>query len=211
VSAISAGADHTCAIRRADLSVVCWGDNMDVVHAPPYVGQASPPTDLGTVSAISAGFAHTCAIRQADSAVVCWGRRSRPSGSPQESRSILGWRPSLRAPGRSSQPRVLLFPPNLGSGTNPVPPAPSRQRPDRRPSRAVNAHAHNREQPVRSIWRVEEDQTAAVREPAHLGRAAWSEQLFRRPSQRRRDWQRSASRRAEVTGPRSPRGGAFID
>ncbi len=73
VSAITAGADHTCAIRQLGGGVVCWGDNNEIVGGG-YAGQATPPTDLGAVSALSAGYEHTCAILQADASVVCWGR-----------------------------------------------------------------------------------------------------------------------------------------
>ena len=60
-TAISAGSNHSCAIR-SDGSVVCWGENFD--------GQADAP--VGDFTAVSAGSNHSCAIRS-DGSVVCWG------------------------------------------------------------------------------------------------------------------------------------------
>ena len=59
--AVTAGGEHTCAIRTDDL-VACWGLNNK--------GQASPPSDA--FKAIDAGYDHTCGIRIDDS-VTCWG------------------------------------------------------------------------------------------------------------------------------------------
>src|SRR5580765_1144855 len=44
--ALSAGGDHTCAIK-ADGTVRCWGNN--------DLGQSTPPADLGPVKAVTAG------------------------------------------------------------------------------------------------------------------------------------------------------------
>jgi hypothetical protein len=80
--AISAGADHTCAILDNG-SVRCWGDgtdgelgygntsNVGDAQSPASVG----PVDLGpgrTAVAISAGGAHTCALLD-NTGVRCWG------------------------------------------------------------------------------------------------------------------------------------------
>ena len=60
---ISAGQEHTCAIKTND-TVACWGWNA--------FGQATVPTDLGTVKQITGGYNHTCAIKTNDTA-TCWG------------------------------------------------------------------------------------------------------------------------------------------
>lgn len=80
--AISAGADHTCAILDDD-SVRCWGlgqygrlgygntDNIGDSRTPGSVG----PVNLGlgrTAKAISAGGVHTCAVLD-NASVRCWG------------------------------------------------------------------------------------------------------------------------------------------
>lgn len=62
---VAAGWDHTCAIRKIDGKVVCWGSN--------YRGQAPPGPSLDSFKSLSAGFTHTCGIRAADDRVVCWG------------------------------------------------------------------------------------------------------------------------------------------
>ena len=59
--AVTAGANHTCAIRLDD-SVVCWGSNDD--------GATEAPA--GSFKTIASGYHHSCAIRLDDS-VVCWG------------------------------------------------------------------------------------------------------------------------------------------
>jgi alpha-tubulin suppressor-like RCC1 family protein len=71
---VSAGANHSCAVRE-DATLVCWGDNT--------YGQSSAPT--GTFSQVSAAQLHTGAIN-ASGAIVCWGEGSNswlsaPSGS----------------------------------------------------------------------------------------------------------------------------------
>ena len=60
---ITAGEGHTCAIKTDD-TATCWGNNA--------FGQATVPTDLGTVKQITAGTYHSCAIKTNDT-VVCWG------------------------------------------------------------------------------------------------------------------------------------------
>ena len=81
--AISAGADHTCALLD-DNSVRCWGfgqrgalgyANTATIGDDEAPGAAGP-VDLGTgrtALAISAGTDHTCA-RLDDGSVRCWGR-----------------------------------------------------------------------------------------------------------------------------------------
>ena len=51
---VSAGSNHTCAIKTIDSAPVCWGLNDD--------GQTTIPADTGTVKQITAGGYHTCAI-----------------------------------------------------------------------------------------------------------------------------------------------------
>ena len=63
VSSIDTGHYHTCAIKTDD-TVQCWGDIM--------LGQATVPSNLGTVSSIDTGHYHTCAIKT-DDTVQCWG------------------------------------------------------------------------------------------------------------------------------------------
>ena len=79
--AVSAGGDHTCAVK-ADFTAVCWGGNatgqlgndvLAVQDSPTpvsvHLGFNQPLTGLAT---ISAGSGHTCATAQSGS-VWCWG------------------------------------------------------------------------------------------------------------------------------------------
>ena len=59
---ITAGAGHTCAIRKSDQGVECWGDDSS--------NQSSPPPDA--FSSISAAEDFTCGIRT-DGSLICWG------------------------------------------------------------------------------------------------------------------------------------------
>ena len=59
--AVSAGSQHTCAIRESG-AIECWGSNDS--------GQIDAPT--GSFNAVSAGSQHTCAIRESG-AIECWG------------------------------------------------------------------------------------------------------------------------------------------
>lgn len=85
VTAIAAGAFHTCAITEAG-KVKCWGENADGQlglgdrarrgEQPGQMGAALPDVDLGagrTAKAIGAGYFHTCAVLD-DASVVCWGK-----------------------------------------------------------------------------------------------------------------------------------------
>ena len=60
-TAVSAGYQHSCAIRT-DNTITCWGENDD--------GQADAPA--GQYTAVSAGYQHSCAIRT-DKIITCWG------------------------------------------------------------------------------------------------------------------------------------------
>ena len=64
-TAVSAGLQHTCAIRSAGGEITCWGGNDDKELTPP----------AGSYSTISTNQ-HSCAIRASDSAIDCWGRDS---------------------------------------------------------------------------------------------------------------------------------------
>ena len=73
-SAVSAGNEHTCAIRESG-AIECWGSN--------EYGQTDPPA--GSFTAVSAGAAHTCAIRDGGE-IECWGwnrygQAAAPTGS----------------------------------------------------------------------------------------------------------------------------------
>jgi alpha-tubulin suppressor-like RCC1 family protein len=82
--AVSAGADHTCALRDDD-AIVCWGlgangrlgtgSEDSVGDNAGEMGNSLVVVDVGSgrsARAVSAGGAHTCAIRD-DERVVCWG------------------------------------------------------------------------------------------------------------------------------------------
>ena len=79
VSAIAAGAHHTCALLASG-GVKCWGygangelGNDDISEQPTPVDV----TNLGSkVSAIAAGSSHTCALL-ASGSVKCWGSNAR--------------------------------------------------------------------------------------------------------------------------------------
>lgn len=72
---ISAGGNHTCALRR-DGTVVCWGANdygqLGSGPAGSYTTTPVVVSGLAGVQAISAGRSHTCALA-ASGAVSCWG------------------------------------------------------------------------------------------------------------------------------------------
>ena len=60
--AVSAGSNHTCAIRSSG-EIACWGANAD--------GQSDAPT-TGSFAAISTGETYSCAIRDTRE-IECWG------------------------------------------------------------------------------------------------------------------------------------------
>ena len=77
VTAIAAGAAHTCALR-GDQTVVCWGDGSagQLGAGGPLPGAAvnpvPAPAALTSITAIAAGARHTCAALT-DGSVWCWG------------------------------------------------------------------------------------------------------------------------------------------
>jgi len=76
VSAISAGWEHTCAIK-SNGAVVCWGSNKDGQLGDGTQQDRFVPTQVvgleSGVSAITAGSGHSCALKSTG-AVVCWGK-----------------------------------------------------------------------------------------------------------------------------------------
>lgn len=78
-SSISAGGDHTCAVR-VDGQLVCWGDNSQ--RALGFIGFAGGtptavpelPGALAPAQAVSSGGRATCAL--GGSGVFCWGGNS---------------------------------------------------------------------------------------------------------------------------------------
>jgi alpha-tubulin suppressor-like RCC1 family protein len=73
---ITAGYDHTCAIR--DGAATCWGAGADGKLGAGSDASVSAPQQVtgltSDVSAISAGIDHTCAIH--DGAAKCWGKNN---------------------------------------------------------------------------------------------------------------------------------------
>ena len=80
VSAISAGAHHTCAV--ADGQAFCWGsngngqlgNNTTINSSVPVAVNATGPLAGRTVTHIAAGRYHTCAV--ADGQAFCWGHNN---------------------------------------------------------------------------------------------------------------------------------------
>ncbi|HMQ24386.1 MAG TPA: hypothetical protein PKA98_00235 [Acidimicrobiales bacterium] len=82
-TAITAGANHTCAVLDAQ-TVKCWGRNLfgelglgDTANRGDGadMGDALPPVDFGagrTATVMSAGFSHSCALLD-DDTLKCWG------------------------------------------------------------------------------------------------------------------------------------------
>jgi hypothetical protein len=74
VTAITAGANHTCALIAGAL--YCWGDDSNGQLGRGGSSPMTPvaaPSALSSVVAIAAGGDHTCAITSPGNAVWCWG------------------------------------------------------------------------------------------------------------------------------------------
>jgi alpha-tubulin suppressor-like RCC1 family protein len=77
VAAITAGAQHTCALL-SNGGVRCWGSNMYGVLGLGYTSKVGVPTVpsadvLSDAQGVAAGSWHSCAILR-DGSVRCWGR-----------------------------------------------------------------------------------------------------------------------------------------
>jgi alpha-tubulin suppressor-like RCC1 family protein len=70
-SALTTGSFHTCAIRKSDSGIDCWGRN--------HHGQTGAPP--GRFRAIAAGFTFTCAIKM-DGGAQCWGEDAETFTEP---------------------------------------------------------------------------------------------------------------------------------
>ena len=85
-TAVSAGRDHTCAIRESDSAIECWGSNEH--------GQRDAPA--GRFTAVSAGVNYSCGLRESG-AIECWGdndwgQTNAPAGRfTTISSSSAGW------------------------------------------------------------------------------------------------------------------------
>jgi alpha-tubulin suppressor-like RCC1 family protein len=70
---ISAGGQHTCAVR-SDNVLLCWGLNNSGQIGIGGTADANVPTSVMTdVKQVSTGTSHTCAIKT-DGSLYCWGR-----------------------------------------------------------------------------------------------------------------------------------------
>jgi hypothetical protein len=95
VVAIHAGLGHTCAVRRADRAVFCWGLDEDgaasgqpggVIPMPAAVAGLPPARRLAT------GSAHNCIVSEAEPAELwCWPGESAPG--PEEPLRVAGNQP----------------------------------------------------------------------------------------------------------------------
>jgi alpha-tubulin suppressor-like RCC1 family protein len=75
VSAITAGAYHTCALK-ANGTIACWGQNTFGQLGDGTNTSSNTPVTItipGGVTAISAGTFHTCALKT-NGTMACWGR-----------------------------------------------------------------------------------------------------------------------------------------
>ena len=76
-TSVSAGAYHTCGVKKANGSVICWG----TVGGIPNVEPPKPPE--GEFASVSAGDDHTCGVKN-NGSVVCWGLGFDGQSDPPE-------------------------------------------------------------------------------------------------------------------------------
>jgi alpha-tubulin suppressor-like RCC1 family protein len=88
---VSAGGEHTCAVRANGVAV-CWGSNeMGQLGAEVDSESRVPVVALDNVAAVAAGSAHSCALRR-EGDVYCWG--SNDSGQLGFSAAAIQRRPT---------------------------------------------------------------------------------------------------------------------
>jgi len=79
VAAISAGAEHTCALLEEN-TLRCWGENhqgqLGLGSRGEPVSTPTPVQDLQAILSVSAGDHHTCALA-ANGVVWCWGKNAQ--------------------------------------------------------------------------------------------------------------------------------------
>lgn len=78
VTALSAGARHTCAVAAGELGW-CWGYNSSGRLGDGTTNDSAVPVSVssgGNLLTISAGQAHSCAVRSAGGGVICWGNNA---------------------------------------------------------------------------------------------------------------------------------------
>ena len=86
---ISAGGDHTCAIRVGERDLVCWGDDEHGQASPPggerFIGPepepVSPQAPEVPLVSISSGDDHACGL-DGDGVVHCWGSNDYGRSTP---------------------------------------------------------------------------------------------------------------------------------
>jgi alpha-tubulin suppressor-like RCC1 family protein len=74
-TAVSAGTQHTCAIRRTTNTLYCWGSNGSGELGVGSTTRQTSPVQVdsaNTFADVAAGDTHTCAIRSAGT-LHCWG------------------------------------------------------------------------------------------------------------------------------------------
>lgn len=113
-SQVSAGGDFTCAIRKNDSRILCWGSNQfgqlgdgkGGYRGGPYgpITQSSPVlfADPSSYSKVFSADVYACAIRSNDSRFLCWGRV--PEGIPV---SFFPFNKPAEA--QSSEPYLFFF------------------------------------------------------------------------------------------------------
>ncbi|XP_071732757.1 putative serine/threonine-protein kinase-like protein CCR3 [Rutidosis leptorrhynchoides] len=98
-NSLALGANHTCALRRLNKSVVCWGGRGGVVVNGSY--------DIGNVSfeTIVAGLDFTCGLTSNNFSVMCWGQGWVGNGS-----SLIGFDQILPGPCVSTGCECGIYP-----------------------------------------------------------------------------------------------------